>query len=81
LICFSPLEGVQELDVSLVVRLLGWFICLLGCGSLYFVPCFSFSILRVLWLIYGVQGFIICCHIHVSTCLWIQVVWPYIKHC
>jgi len=32
-------EGVQELDVPLVVQPLRWFFCLLGCGSFPFVPC------------------------------------------
>ncbi len=38
LICFLQQEGVQELDVSFVVRPSRWFFCLLGCGSFHFVP-------------------------------------------
>jgi hypothetical protein len=49
--------GVWELDVPLVVRPLGWFICFLRHGSFHFVPCFS--PFWVLWFIHGWHGFII----------------------
>ncbi len=63
LICFSKQEEVGELDVPLVwevdvplvVRLLRWFICLLGCGSFHLFLCFP--LFGVLWLLYGWQGF------------------------
>ncbi len=35
----SLFDMLQELDVPFVVCLLGWFFCLLGCGSFHFVPC------------------------------------------
>jgi hypothetical protein len=37
---FFQQEGVQELDVPLVLRLLRWFFCFLRQGSFHFVPCF-----------------------------------------
>jgi hypothetical protein len=57
LICFLQLERVWELDTPRVVHPLGWFICLLGCGSLHLCSLF-FPCLGVLWLIYSWQGFI-----------------------
>jgi len=41
LICFLRQQGVQQLDVPLVFHPLGWFFCLLGCGSFHFVPFIS----------------------------------------
>ncbi len=40
-ICFLRQQGVQQLDVPLVFHPLGWFFCLLGCGSFHFVPFIS----------------------------------------
>jgi hypothetical protein len=60
LIGFSQQEGVQELDVSLVVCPRRLFFCLLEHGSLYLV----------LWFIYDLQGFIILMILFALYFLW-----------
>ncbi len=53
LICFLRQQGVQQLDVPLVVHPLGWFFCLLGCGSFHLIVPFISPILGALvysWL-------------------------------
>ncbi len=42
MICILWEERVEELDVTPMVHLLEWFICLLGRGSFHFVPCLPF---------------------------------------
>ncbi len=53
-----------------------WFICLLGCGSFHFVPCFPFG-WGGGWFVYHCQGFITfeaqCMHLIDQNITWIHV--------